>query len=163
MRRAVPSLLMLLAIPAPAQAAGGGDPRAAIEALNQKFVAAAVAKDGDAIGKMYTTDAEILPPGHPIVKGREEITKFWKAAMEQLKLTSLKTQEVHPSGAFAVEVGAWAGSTPDGKSVAGKYMVLWKKVGGSWQLYRDMWSDNGTPEPPKATPTSTTPAATPSK
>ena len=31
----------------------------------------------------------------------------------------------------------------DGKAVhvTGKYVVVWKRTGGAWQLYRDIWND----------------------
>jgi len=35
--------------------------------------------------------------------------------------------------------------------------VLWKKNGSTWQLYRDMWSENAPPPPPA--PAATTPPA----
>jgi len=164
MRRMLLSSAVLLCL-VPSTVLAAASAKAAIEAENKKFVAAAQAKDADAIGKMYAVDAEILPPGHPIVKGREEIAKFWKAGMEKFKLETLTTEEVHPTGNLVVEVGAWTGSTPDGKSGAGKYMVVWRHDGTGWHLYRDMWSDNGTPEPAKtAAPAPVAaPAAAPAK
>jgi ketosteroid isomerase-like protein len=157
MRGALRSALLLSFVSLPSFAAAST--RAAIEAENKKFVAAATAKDAAALGKMYAPDAEILPPGHPIVKGREEITKFWKAAMDGFKLETLTTQEVHPAGNLVIEVGGWTGSTPDGKSAAGKYMVVWRHDGAAWHLYRDMWSDNGAPPAAAASASAPAPAA----
>src|SRR6516225_4478520 len=56
--------------------------------------------------------------------------------------------EILPMGNLALEVGSWKLEDASGKGPEGKYMVLWKKNGSTWQLYRDMWSENAPPPPP---------------
>ena len=48
---------------------------------------------------------------------------------------------------MAFEVGeATLGLEPKGGKAATavvKYVVVWKKVGGEWQLHRDIWNSKG--------------------
>ena len=46
--------------------------------------------------------------------------------------------------------GSWKLEDASGKGPEGKDMVLWKKNGSTWQLYRDMWSGNAPPPPAPA-------------
>ena len=162
MRRTVLTLLVC-AVPFVAQAADGGA-KAGIEAGNRKFEEAVAKGDAAAIAKLYAEDAEILPPNSPPLKGREAIQKEFTGLVGAFKKITLKTREVHPMGNLALEVSSWKLEDASGKGPEGKAMVLWKKTGSTWQLYRDMWSGNA--PPPAPAPAATTPPAsapTPSK
>jgi uncharacterized protein (TIGR02246 family) len=146
MRRTVLTLL-LCAVPFVAQAADGGA-KAGIDAGNRKFEEAVAKGDAAAIAKLYAEDAEILPPDSPPKKGRAEIQKEFTGLVGAFKKITLKTVEVHPMGNLALEVSTWKLEDASGKGPEGKGMVLWKKHGSTWQLYRDMWSANAPPPPP---------------
>lgn len=157
MRRTVLTLLVC-AVPFVAQAADGGA-KAGIDAGNRKFEAAVARGDAAAIAKLYAEDAEILPPDAPPARGREAIQKEFTGLVGAFKKITLKTHEVHALGNFALEVSSWKLEDASGKGPEGKAMVLWKKNGSTWQLYRDMWSGNAPPPPPA--PAAATPAAAP--
>jgi len=57
----------------------------------------------------------------------------------------LRTPEVEVRGDLAYEGGEYAVDVPDkdGKltHATGKYIVVWKRNSGIWQLYRDIWND----------------------
>ena len=161
MRRTVLTLLVC-AVPFVARASDGGA-RAGIEAGLKKFSEAVAKGDAAALAKLYTTDAEILPPGSPPVKGREGIEKAFASLVSQFKKISFQTREVHPMGNLALEVSSWKLEDASGKGPEGKGMVLWKKVGGTWQLYRDIWNDNGSPAPAPAEKPAAAPAAAPAQ
>ena len=59
---------------------------------------------------------------------------------------TLRTVEVQARGDLAYESGDYALDAPgkDGKlgHWTGKYVVVWKRGKGGWQLYRDIWNDN---------------------
>ena len=155
--------LLVCAVPFVAQAADGGA-KAGIEAGNRKFEEAVAKGDAAAIAKLYAEDGEILPPNSPPLKGREAIQKEFTGLVGAFKKITLKTREVHPMGNLALEVSSWKLEDASGKGPEGKAMVLWKKTGSTWQLYRDMWSGNA--PPPAPAPAATTPPAsgpTPSK
>ena len=125
-------------------AAGPRDPRTAIEAANAEFGAAYGRGDARAAAAMYTEGGQLYPPNQRVVAGRAAIEEFWKAAMDSgVKGVELKTAEVESLGDSAVEAGTYTlygkgGTTLD----RGKYLVLWKWVGGAWRLHRDCWNSN---------------------
>ncbi len=56
-------------------------------------------------------------------------------------------------GNLALEVSGWKLEDASGKGPEGKALVLWKKTGKTWELYRDIWNgDAPPPEPPQARP-----------
>jgi uncharacterized protein (TIGR02246 family) len=125
--------------------------RQAIEAANQRFVAAFNQGDAATVAGLYATDAAVLPPGQARVDGRSGIQQFWKGAIDAgSKDLGLETVEVVEDGDNAAEVGRWRLSVPTGKgdaqTVAGKYVVLWRRAGGDWQLYRDIWNADPAPQ-----------------
>jgi uncharacterized protein (TIGR02246 family) len=155
MRRAV-LMLVVCAVPLAARAADGGA-KAGIDAANKKFEEAVAKGDAAAIAKLYAEDAEILPPNSPPKKGREAIQKEFAELVGAFKKITLKTRELYPMGNLALEVSSWKLEDASGKGPEGKGMVLWKKTGGTWQYYRDMWSGNA--PPPKAEVAAEKPAA----
>jgi uncharacterized protein (TIGR02246 family) len=154
--------LLVCAVPFLAQAADGGA-KAGIEAGNRKFEEAVAKGDAAAIAKLYAEDAEILPPNSPPLKGREAIQKEFAGLVGAFKKITFKTREVHPMGNLALEVSSWKLEDASGQGPEGKALVLWKKTGSTWQLYRDMWSGNAQPKPAPAASTPPASAPTPSK
>lgn len=90
----------------------------------------------------YTDDARILPPGAPMVKGRENIAEFWHAAAQQMRIqrVKLETLELNAYGDWAHEIGQATLSLDGGHEVECKYVVIWKTVGGSWRFAVDIWN-----------------------
>lgn len=159
MRRAV-LMLVVCAVPLVARASDGGA-KAGIAAGNKAFEEAVAKGDAAAVAKVYAPDGEVMPPGAPMVKGREAIEKAMAGMLgPAFKKISLKTVEVHPMGKLALEVGTWHSEDSSGKGTDGKAMVLWKKNGSTWQIFRDIWNDNASPEPPKPAPAAAAPPAT---
>ena len=119
-----------------------GQDKATIDKLNESFMAAFQKGDTAAIGQMYAEDAYLLPSGGEMVKGRAAIQAFWTKAAEGISDFKLTTVDVQPLGNdSAREVGTFTlktkGQPP--QEVAGKYVVVWQKVGGDWRLAADIW------------------------
>ena len=98
---------------------------------------------------LYAPDAAAFPPGDERANGREAIRKVWQGAMDAgVANVTLRTVDVEASRGFAYESGEFALDAPgkDGKlgHSTGKYVVVWKRGKGGWQLYRDIWNDNPT-------------------
>jgi uncharacterized protein (TIGR02246 family) len=117
-----------------------------IAAVNRAFEDAVRKGDANRIAQLYTTDGMALPPDGPFVKGREAIRGLWDGVMRDLALRDVKLQTVdlEVAGDTACEVGD-AELTLQPPSAAPttarvKYVVAWKKVGGRWQLHRDIWN-----------------------
>lgn len=123
-----------------------GTPAEDIEAANKAFADAYNAGDAKGVAAKYTEDAALLPPDGKRVDGQEAIATFWKGAMDGgLKNLTLKSVEVDSREDLAFEVGAFTLDAPgEGgamTTVAGKYIVVWKKGDdGIWRLHRDIWN-----------------------
>jgi uncharacterized protein (TIGR02246 family) len=139
------TVLSVMVAAATAQGRGpDADVRAAIEAANNKFMAAAAKGDAATLASLYTPDAEAFPPNADIVKGRAALQKMWQGVLASgIGSMELTTSEVESAGDLAYEVGTYAMKTKDGKVAdRGKYVVVWKRVNGQWLLHRDIWSTN---------------------
>lgn len=137
------SLVFLAALPA--SAADGV--RSAIEAANKKWEAAASRSDGPGVAALYTASGQLLPAQSDFVSGTEAISQFWQAVFNSgIKEVSFTTVEVEGHGNTAHEVGKYELRGADGKVLDhGKYVVIWKKEGGSWKLHRDIWTTSVVP------------------
>lgn len=134
--------LLLLAAPAFADSV-----KSEIDKGNAKFAAAFNKGDGAAIAALYTENATALPAGAPAVKGRAAIQKLWQGVIDQgVKNIVLGADSVESYGKAAREIGHFAFDAPDAQKnmthVEGKYVVVWKKSHGSWQLDSDIWNMN---------------------
>ena len=118
----------------------------AISAQNLAFMAAAQAGDAGALAALYTEDAWLLPPGGDMIQGRPQIEAFWKSRFDRIAEVGLTTVDVVPLGPDAArEVGRAVILTQGhlAEEIKGKYMVVWRQVGGEWKLEADMWNSNG--------------------
>ncbi len=102
----------------------------------------------DALDQIYTLDARIMPPGAPLVAGREAIKKFWANMIESANAKSavLVSDYVTPAGEGAVEIGhASLVVEPPGQSAVQmevKYVVFWRQEDGLWKWHVDIWNAN---------------------
>jgi len=134
--------LLLLAASAQAR-----DVKTDIEAANQKFGAAYDAGDAAAVARLYTEHATVFPPGSDMVSGRAGIQKVWAGAIQSgLKFTDFKTISVEQYGNAAREIGRFTAEAPNPQTqmtkLEGKYVVVWKRVDGTWLLDSDIWNLN---------------------
>jgi len=156
----VAALFALAASPGIAQTASGE-----IEKANQRFMDAFNSGDAATVGRLYTEQAVALPPEAEMIEGREAIQKFWQDAIDHgirnLSLRSVRVDEY--GGDTAREIGRFSLDAPASQDrtskVDGKYVVVWRKSGGDWQLDSDIWNLTE-PEPDVATGSSSSPAPT---
>jgi uncharacterized protein (TIGR02246 family) len=118
--------------------------RADIEAVNAKWVEFFNKGDFEGVASLYTADAVAFPPGAAMVKGRAAIGAMWKGMAAQVsdpKVTTLDVKRLGPSAAR--EIGTFSLKTKETppKEVAGKYVVVWEKVGKDWKLAADIWNE----------------------
>ena len=130
---------LLSASPAWAQA------KSSIEKLNAEWMAAFNKGDAKALAAMYTPDAYVLPAGAEMAKGHNAIEKFWGGAVKQLgdaKLTTVDVQSLGPGAAREIGTFSFKTKAQPPEQVTGKYVVVWRKMGGQWQLATDIWNMN---------------------
>jgi uncharacterized protein (TIGR02246 family) len=136
--------LSLLALTA---AAPVRDIKLQIDAANAKWVEAFNKGDAAAVSQLYTDQATALPPNAPMAAGRAAIQTFWQGAIQSgVKNVTLKAQKVDQFGNAAREIGEFSLDAPNAQKqmvhVEGKYVVLWRRVRGSWKLDTDIWNTN---------------------
>jgi uncharacterized protein (TIGR02246 family) len=118
--------------------------KAEIEAANAKWMEFFNQGDFAGIASLYTNDATAFPPGSDMVKGNAAIGAMWKGLAEQVGDTKITTLDVKRLGPTAArEIGTFSLMTkgPTPKEVAGKYVVVWERVGKQWKLAADIWND----------------------
>jgi ketosteroid isomerase-like protein len=121
--------------------AATADDKADIQALNDRFSAAASRGDGAAMGALYAPDAVMLPPDNSVVSG--PAIGPYLAGLEKgvanLKLTTTDVVRLSPD--FIREVGTASFDTigDNPANVKGTYVVVWKRVGGTWKLWTDIF------------------------
>jgi uncharacterized protein (TIGR02246 family) len=124
------------------QARGGGNAADAVKAIADGYVKAALAGDAKGIAALYAEDAIEMPPHTPMIKGRAAIQQYYEkefgagTTMNSFTLTHLDT---YAMGERGYDVGTYRQSvTPKGMTDAltdaGKYTVIVKRSGGTWQV-----------------------------
>jgi ketosteroid isomerase-like protein len=118
---------------------------AAMRRTNELFDTEVVTKRNfGALDGIYTAQARVLPPGVPMVEGREQIKAFWNQAIHGMGITSAKltTVQAEPAGDAVIEIGRADLSIAGGQVVTVKYVVHWKQEDGAWKWNVDIWNPN---------------------
>jgi len=142
------TLLLLFGCAQPAPTPPAPDLKAQIDANNAAWAAAANRGDAAAVAAMYTETATMLPPGVDMQKGRAAIQKtianIGGSGIKNFALTTVDVAQVGPD--TAREIGRFSLDAPGPRKhwvkVEGKYVVVWKLVGGKWLLDVDIWNTN---------------------
>ncbi len=122
--------------------------KAQLEEITVKWVEAFKQGDFVTIGGFYASDGYLLPPNEPAVQGRQAIVETWKGwgELPNVEITfGAVVSEVSSSGDMAYEYGTYifAFDTDDGRVIdKGKYVSVWKKIGGAWQVVADIFNSN---------------------
>ncbi len=128
--------------------ASAHDVGAQINEMNVKWVAAFKQRDFAAIAALYTSNGLLLPSNSPAVEGPKAIVDVWKSWGELPNVEiafGANRVEASSSGDMAYDYGwyTFAFDTDDGRVTdEGKYIVVWKKVGGAWKVAADIFNTN---------------------
>src|SRR5579862_7037021 len=127
----------------------GDDVRLAMASTNDLFNTEVFEKRNFAVlDQIYTSDARILPPGSPMISGRQAIKKFWSDLIQSVNAKSavLSSVDVMSAGDGLVEIGRAALTVePQGQPSAQmevKYVVYWRREDGRWKWHVDIWNQN---------------------
>jgi ketosteroid isomerase-like protein len=116
--------------------------------MNKDFAKALNEKDAEAASLLYAEDASLLPPNEPIVTGRENIKKYWRAALDAgTTNVSVSTISTGSNGDLGYEIGRFELSYPgsDGNMIVekGKYTELLKRTAaGKWISIYGIWNSD---------------------
>ena len=108
-----------------------------------------VTKDADKFVAFFAADATVYPPGEPAVRGADAIRKTY-TEMSQSPGFALSWTASSASVASSGDLGYTTGSyqmTMGGVADKGKYVTVWKKVGGAgeWKVSEDIFNPDGQP------------------
>ena len=132
------------------------DPELVLEAIgraNAECLAALQAGDAYAYAQHFTDDSISLPGRGPMVRGRAAIEEAMEQAFGKVRFTDAEWQtlETRFNGKTAYEAGAYRFvMRPSGRGraqkQAGRYFVVWKKVGDEWKIAVDAAQPGAPPE-----------------
>ena len=89
-----------------------------------------------------------MPPNEPIGKGHAAIQKTWASIMQTPGFDLIFAPEqiiVSSSGDMALDRGTYKlafAANGTAKSDTGKYVVVWRKVGGEWKAAADIFNSD---------------------
>ena len=120
----------------------------AIRAQVDRWLQLIRVKDAAGISQLYTEDGAVMPPNAPIGTGRAAIQQTWASMMRTpgFELTFAPEQIlVSASGDMALDRGTYRltvapSGTPQRET--GKYVVVWRKVGGVWRAAADIFNSD---------------------
>jgi uncharacterized protein (TIGR02246 family) len=119
-----------------------------IAEANKGFVEAFNIGDLKKAMDVYTDDALILPPNAEMIRGKDAITAYWLAALdmgvreanlETVELTQMGEDTTCEIGKYQLKIHPKGGEAFTDK---GKFMMIWKKVNGSWKWHIDAWNSS---------------------
>jgi ketosteroid isomerase-like protein len=120
---------------------------AAVTAAASSWEKAYNEKNADAVAALYTEDAQLLPPGPPVVNGRAAIRDFWANDIATSNSTFAITAEASGlAGDWAWRSGPWKATAADGSGATGKFVEIWRRTANGWQLHRDIWNVDEAPQ-----------------
>jgi len=116
---------------------------ASLKAQMAKWEKAYNAGDAAAVAAIYADDAHVMPPGVDAVTGRAAIQSFWASGMKDVPTVTLESSDLQHSGGLAVETGEYTDKDANGEVLDhGKYVAVWMKTDGNWQIVRDIWNSS---------------------
>jgi ketosteroid isomerase-like protein len=131
-----------------AQQAGGGLSRAeaAVRKLTHDWAQACNTKQLDDLVELYGTDAVLLRPNVPLVRGTAAIREFFFGALDAgLGEVEMEPLRVEILGDTAYEAGRCKMLVPSmGKrrEERGKYLLTLTRQAGEWKILADCWSSD---------------------
>lgn len=137
--------------PLRARAVLGGPPSnradAAVRKLAQDWSVACNTKHLDDLVELYATDAIVLRPNVPAIRGTAAIREFLFTAMDAgLGEVELEALRVDVFGDVAYEAGRSKMVVPVAMSKRreerGKYVIISTRTAGEWKIVCDMWSSD---------------------
>jgi uncharacterized protein (TIGR02246 family) len=118
--------------------------RKAIEAADSLFITLMNKGDVTGMANCYTTDAQMMAPNSPTVKGRSNIQAAMMTYIESgATKMNVQINNVWGDEETLVSEGTMSFSTNDGQMVdKSKYITIYKKEDGRWKMFRDCFNSD---------------------
>src|SRR5215213_5863746 len=125
---------------------------AKVRAVSEAYAAAWLRNDPEAVLKLFSDDAVLIPQGRRPVEGIEAIKNFWWPAggpRTTIKSFNITTDEVGGAGDVAFVRGTYQfsfsyedkGQTIELTNTGNYMMIMRRQPDGSWRISHRMWGD----------------------
>ena len=124
----------------------------ALDRLASEFAAAFNAKDAAKAAAFYADDAVLMPPNQPMIRGRSSIESYYQRGFAQdvtnLRLTPMESAvavaQAFEAGTSSLLLRNGSSTFPRSAPVSdhGKYVVIYKRVGGHWKIAYDIFNSD---------------------
>lgn len=142
MRARVVFLLAAIAVAPGCSPRGGSDLRdaeAGIREVTRLWEAALVAGEAaEAVPDVFTADAIRLPADEPAVRGHAAIREALSGSVA-LAEARFDIEDIDVDGDLAYAAGTYRVRSPEGTSLTGKFLEVWKRTPAGWRIHRVMW------------------------
>jgi ketosteroid isomerase-like protein len=139
----VAPVLFSLAIALGACAPAGSQESPELAQAGERWIEAFNAGDLDALAAMYAEDTWLLPPNGEMAQGRDVVRAAFGAMIDAGQKAELETVEAIAAGDIGYKLGTFKALGPDGSVMdKGKFIEVWKQVGGEWKIMRDIWNSD---------------------
>ncbi len=143
------AVLVLCAVLALVSHAVAQSPAPQLLEISKQYQAAVKARDAKRVAALYAEDAVLMPPDTPAIKGRNAIGQdyarnFKESPSSELTITPISSEA---SGDLGYIQGEFVFKDRSAH-MRGKYVEIWKRLNGQWQLLYDIFNSNERPAPP---------------
>jgi len=91
-----------------------------------------------AVSDVFTEDAIRLPANEPAVRGHAAIREALSGSVA-LAEARFDIEDIEVDGELAYAAGTYRVRSPDGTSLTGKFLEVWKRTPAGWRIHRVMW------------------------
>ena len=118
-----------------------------VEQFTREFEALFNAGDAAGMASYYAEDARLLAEHADLIRGRDEIERFWREAISRARaadaLRTIRLDEVTSSGDLGYALGVVVVRIASGPELTTKYATIWQRdPDGRWRLAVDSSSPN---------------------
>ncbi len=114
-----------------------------IDEKNNRFTRAHITGDTAFLNNIFTLDARVFAPNSEAVVGRSAIALVNLEYINYgIKEFREETTALYGDEEYLINEGNYFMSYGDDTIDEGKFINIWKKVGGDWRLYSNIWNTN---------------------
>lgn len=113
-----------------------------ITEAHDRLETAIIRQDPEMAVSNYTRDAVLFAPTAPPIRGHRQIRAYLRGTINQgVRSAEYQTLDLEGTSNRMTEGGRYTFRDENGEILdMGKYLVLWKKVGGTWKVHREMFN-----------------------
>lgn len=123
--------------------------RAGVDSAADRLLVALRTNNSDSLVALLSDEIVIMPPGEPVLKGKDAVRTWFNQFLSQMKTTKLDitSREVLIDGEFATEIAGfvWTLQPVSGTTIvdSGSYIQVWRHMpDGRWLFHREIWNSS---------------------